>query len=285
MTHEHSVIDEDLHFVIDPKTMAITCAGTVKALKRGDHRAERFSFEMPRFIEGHDMALCNKVEVHYNNMHYDRESRETTTNKSFDEVEDFGISAASEDTVVWSWLIQGDATQLDGTLNFCFRFACMDGDEIEYQKFTDTFSGVPVGESIWNTEAVAKEYADVLEQWRQELIESGGLSDERLAQAVADYFAKNPIDTGAKLAIGFVELLADKWVGSASPYSQVVTIPGTTPYSQVDLTPSVEQLAIFHDKDLAFVTENDDGVVTVYAIGDRPQNDYTMQVTIKEVSV
>ena len=110
------------------------------------------------------------------------------------------------------------------------------------------------------------------------------LEGEGLAQAVADYLEKNPV-TGSRLSIGVVELLAEKWEGSASPYSQVVTIPGVTPYSQVDLTPSVEQLAIFHDKDLAFVTENDDGVVTVYAIGDKPLNDYTMQVTIKEVSV
>jgi hypothetical protein len=53
----------------------------------------------------------------------------------------------------------------------------------------------------------------------------------------------------------------------------------------VDLTPSVEQLTIFHDKDLAFVTENEDGTVTVYAIGQKPENDYTIQATIKEVAV
>ena len=82
-----------------------------------------------------------------------------------------------------------------------------------------------------------------------------------------------------------VTLLASKWVGSNSLYSQVVTIHGTTEYSKVDLLPSVEQLAIFHNKDVAFVTENEDGVVTVYAIGDKPLLDYTMQVSITEVVV
>lgn len=85
--------------------------------------------------------------------------------------------------------------------------------------------------------------------------------------------------------IGEVVLYADKWVGNASPFSQVVNVAGATENSQVDLTPSVEQLAIFHRKDLAFVTENEDGVVTVYAIGDKPMNDYTIQVTITEVVV
>lgn len=82
-----------------------------------------------------------------------------------------------------------------------------------------------------------------------------------------------------------VELLAANWVGEDSPYSQVVNIEGVTEFSQVDLTPSIEQLVIFYEKDLGFVAENEDGVVTVYAIGQKPENDYVMQVTITEVGV
>ena len=82
-----------------------------------------------------------------------------------------------------------------------------------------------------------------------------------------------------------VTLLASAWVGAEDPYAQVVTIEGVTEKSKVDLLPSVEQLAIFHDKDLAFVTENEDGVVTVYAIGDKPTLDYTIEVCISEVKV
>ena len=80
-----------------------------------------------------------------------------------------------------------------------------------------------------------------------------------------------------------VTLLASAWVVEGTRYSQVVEIDGVTEYSQVDLKPSIEQLDIFHDKDLAFVTENVDGVVTVFALGDKPTNDYTIQVTITEV--
>lgn len=82
-----------------------------------------------------------------------------------------------------------------------------------------------------------------------------------------------------------VELLSANWIGEVSPYSQVVNIEGVTEYSQVDLTPSIEQLVIFYEKDLGFVTENEDGVVTVYAIGQKPENDYVIQVTITEVDV
>lgn len=84
--------------------------------------------------------------------------------------------------------------------------------------------------------------------------------------------------------IAEINLLADKWKGENNLYSQIVDVPGVTEYSKVDITPSAEQLAVFHDKDLAFVTENDNGVVTVYVIGQKPANDYTLQVTITEVS-
>lgn len=102
---------------------------------------------------------------------------------------------------------------------------------------------------------------------------------------------RNQKSSGAPVAsyvfpvtIGYVTLLASKWVGEGNKYSQVVEIDGVTQNSQVDLTPSVEQLSIFYEKDLTFVTENEDGVVTVYAIGQKPTNDYTIQVTITEVS-
>lgn len=93
------------------------------------------------------------------------------------------------------------------------------------------------------------------------------------------------LETGSKATIGVAELLADKWVGGDNLHSQIVNIDGVTEKSQVDLTPSVEQLVIFYEKDLTFVTENDGGIVTVYAIGQKPTNDYEIQVTITEVDV
>lgn len=91
------------------------------------------------------------------------------------------------------------------------------------------------------------------------------------------------IQAGSVARIGEITLLSVRWEGEGNLYSQVVYVEGITEYSQVDITPSVEQLVIFYEKDLAFVTENDGGVLTVYAIGQKPENDYTLQVTITEV--
>lgn len=115
---------------------------------------------------------------------------------------------------------------------------------------------------------------------------AGAVTPERIAQAVAEYLRNHPVETGTKIVNGSVELLADGWVsGGESLWSQVVEIPGVTANTQIDLTPSAEQLAIFHNKDIAFVAGNKDGVVTVYAIGQKPTNNYTMQITMKEVTV
>lgn len=88
---------------------------------------------------------------------------------------------------------------------------------------------------------------------------------------------------GGSVKITEVTLLAANWKGAISPYSQVVEIADVSVNSMVNLHPSVEQLEIFHDKDLAFTTENEGGVVTVFAIGDKPQNDYTIQASVMEV--
>ena len=80
-----------------------------------------------------------------------------------------------------------------------------------------------------------------------------------------------------------VSLPASKWAGSGNLYSQVVSLDGITENSQVNLTPSVEQLSIFYEKDVTFMTENDGGVVTVYVIGQKPMNDYTIKASVWEV--
>lgn len=100
--------------------------------------------------------------------------------------------------------------------------------------------------------------------------------NQRVSVLEENRFAKN---------ISSIALLSDNWTGDASPYSQVVEMPGITPHSKVDLQPSAEQLVIFHEKDLAFVTENENGVVTVFCIGQKPTNDYTIQIVTTEVVV
>jgi hypothetical protein len=107
-----------------------------------------------------------------------------------------------------------------------------------------------------------------------------------LVAAINEVFGmcKGTISATSPVSIASITLLASAWVGSENLYSQVVSIDGVTENSQVNLTPSVEQLAIFYEKDITFITENDGGVVTIYVIGQKPANDYTIQASIVEVA-
>lgn len=107
-------------------------------------------------------------------------------------------------------------------------------------------------------------------------------SDKTMAVDLGEMYDNSTAGSSAWLTE--VTLPASAWTGSDKLWSQVVTIAGATEYSKVDLTPSAEQLTTFHEKDIAFTTENEDGVITVFVIGDKPSNDYTTQAIVTEVS-
>ena len=70
-------------------------------------------------------------------------------------------------------------------------------------------------------------------------------------------------------------------------YGQRVNVNNAviTKRSKVDLQITSEQMVVFYEKDLAFVTENDDGVVTVYCVGNIPTNDYKIRAVVTEVAI
>ena len=85
-----------------------------------------------------------------------------------------------------------------------------------------------------------------------------------------------------------VTIYADHWIQDAdNRWYQTVTVNNAiiTSNSKVDLQPSPEQLSIFYEKDLAFVAENEDGNVSVYCVGQVPQNNYTLQASVTEVVI
>ena len=82
-----------------------------------------------------------------------------------------------------------------------------------------------------------------------------------------------------------VTLSASKWVGESNPWSQTITANGVVKNSKIDLQPTALQIVELQESDIALITENNEGVVTVYAIGGKPTSDYTMQALITEVVV
>lgn len=167
MAHLHSIYDTDKHFKINPITRNITSESPKKTLMQYDHNSERFTFEIPRFIEGHDMSLSDSVRIHYINIG----QTSTDHQPGVYEVDDVQISPDSDDIVIFSWLISRNCTQFNGTLNFAIRFNCVTNEELDYSWGTGIFAGIKVSNGLDNSEVTIDSYIDILEQWKREFLE------------------------------------------------------------------------------------------------------------------
>ena len=119
--------------------------------------------------------------------------------------------------------------------------------------------------------------------WYSGKVSIGTTSNVPTPTDVNDLVTKQYVDDKFNTKTASVTLAADSWTGTESPYSQVVTIDGVTANSKVDLNPTGEQLNSLATNRTILNTANDNGTVTVYAVGNKPTEDYTMQVTITEV--
>lgn len=169
MAHIHPVKDTDVHYKIDAVSRVIVNVDeTKRMLVQNDHNSERLTFEVPRYVDGHDLADCNVVQIHYVN------SDMFEKNKSVGvyEVDDVGIKGTEGENaniVILTWLVSGNATRFVGNLDFVIRFSCVTENAVDYAWNTAVFKGISIIAGIYNSDVVVEEYADVLEQWRQEL--------------------------------------------------------------------------------------------------------------------
>lgn len=166
MSHIHNVTDSDNKFIVDGISRVIKNASTSKTtVMQFDHNSEVFTFEVPRYIEGHDMMLCNRVEVHYLNI----DSITRRENEGIYLVDDLTVNTEDENKLTCSWTISQSATQLVGSLNFLLRFICITDDVIDYVWNTAIHSGIYVSKGIYNSDIVAEQYIDTIKAWENRL--------------------------------------------------------------------------------------------------------------------
>ena len=185
MILKHSVYDTDTHFSIDPATRALNNEALQKtSLIQNDHNCERFTFELPRTIEGHDMSKCDIVQVHYINI----DAQTKAQSKGVYEVTDMQISPDGDDVVICSWLIPQTATKYVGSLSFLLRFCCIadDGKTLHYVWHTAIYSGISVSNGIYNGEIVSEEFPEILREWQKELHNNMIASVEQTTATAAD---------------------------------------------------------------------------------------------------
>lgn len=82
-----------------------------------------------------------------------------------------------------------------------------------------------------------------------------------------------------------LSLPTTSWVGSVSPYTQAITITGSTANTKVDLQPDATIInQLVEDGCIALYIENNNGTLTAKAIGEKPTVNLTIQATHYEVS-
>jgi hypothetical protein len=162
MSHINKIADKDPCFEVDPITRAIKNVSRTKtAVMQFDHNSERFTFALPRYIEGHDMAEVTKAEVHYLNVDA----------AGVYPMNDIAVDEEHADKITCSWLISQNATMKPGALHFLLRFVCLSSDgSIEYAWHTGTFTGISVSAGMNNLADVVEEVEnDITAQWKAEL--------------------------------------------------------------------------------------------------------------------
>lgn len=167
MDHKHIVQDSDARFVINPITKAVKNTSKKMTIAQYSHNSERITFEIPRLVEEHDMSSCTSVEIHYQNI--DAKTKEYRS--GYYEATDLQVDPNDEEKVICSWLISGNGTQLAGLLNFTVWYICKEDDVITYAWPTVVNSELTIGGGFKASELVLTEYVDVIEQWKQSVMD------------------------------------------------------------------------------------------------------------------
>lgn len=154
MANTHTLTDNDARFLIDAESRQVTTNAKYIKLMQHDHNSEIFTFEMPRYIEGHDMTMCDHVQVHYSNIGNDELSDD------FYEVTDIHTKKGNDSVIVFTWTINGTATRHVGALHFTVRFICSTEGATDYVWSTRLFTSVTVEPSLYNSEAVIEQNPD-----------------------------------------------------------------------------------------------------------------------------
>ncbi len=187
-THDNSIIvDADTHFEIDVFTGAITTSETKKlTLVQYDHNSERYSFDIDRIIEGHDVMDCNKIQIHYINT----ASAGRTKTIGLYEVDDLHVHPTNNDKACFTWLISENATHNEGSLTFMISFQCIIEDKVLYRWNSSIYSTIRILAGLNNSNAAYEAYADELLKWENYIVTH--ISD--LENELKDTFVPNVVD-------------------------------------------------------------------------------------------
>lgn len=187
------IVDTDTHFEINTTTRAITNTSNNKnTIMQYDHKSERYSFDIDRMIEGHDLMDCNRVQIHFLNIGSNKQKH-----PGLYLVEDLHVDPSNDEKLTFTWLVSQDATLLSGTLSFLISFECVDGEEILYRWSSLIHNSIIIKEGMDNDNTIFEMYADELLAWQNKM------ETEFLPNLVDECYVNREFATSEEVAMIF----------------------------------------------------------------------------------
>ena len=160
-SHSATVVDSDSACTIDTKTRIVSNNTLKNVLIQFDHNSERVGFTMDRYVEGHDMTLCNKVSISYVN----GPSSGTYI------VTDLKVSEDDSNKITFTWLVSRGATQNVGSLVFGINFRCTDEESnVIYSWSTRACDLFSIVSGVNSSEGIDyNQYTDLIAHFQSQL--------------------------------------------------------------------------------------------------------------------
>lgn len=122
MVNHSPLKDTGAFFTIIPETREIKVPTSHKVIGVvGDHLAEQLTFELPRFIDGHDIEGCTRRYISWLNVNGEPGN---------DQLEELKVppEGAKEGMIYLTWTIRNLLAVSKGVVQFSLHFECLDAD-------------------------------------------------------------------------------------------------------------------------------------------------------------
>lgn len=174
MPHDHFLVDDDNRFIIDGSTRQITnLTGVRPSVMQYDHNSEKLVFQMPRYVEGHDICQCDVVKIMYKNAGKGTSASTRPVIADVETITDIAPDENDDTIVAFSWTIPELATIYAGTITFQFKFVCFgetEDDPPKFRWYTDQYSFVEVRPTMDVTTDITVRYPNLFEEIDQKLV-------------------------------------------------------------------------------------------------------------------
>lgn len=220
----HIIVDPDSRFIINADDRSITNAsGERLTIMQYDHNSERVTFELPRYIEGHDMSLCDLVMVLFDNTSKGTSVSTRNVTSGVYKITDLAVDKNDPEKLTFTWLIGSESTQYNGTLKFQLEFSCYENEKTgvpSYNWHTDQCQMIDILPTLNSADNMVTYYPNVITDMDSRLtaLETNGVPENRLATAINEYFTANPVEklTAEELQLAITQYFYDNPVDTIS---------------------------------------------------------------------